>query len=882
MATRKRASSEDPDEPVDKKPNILPGESGEFDGDIDILGGANDMSICQICNNAIDLGLDEAETHTNALQHAATHSVLKFEKTCSRCPFVGKSKDLIALHIKQKHGDDGKVLMNIQSQHENSLKELLPTCFPLLAQLWDTVTGDEEDLDVGMDNFDEEQAYNLIPSLLATETIVENCQKCNRRQSVVRNMGQHVWTHMGTKRFYCEKGCGFGCYQMTRAGHKCESFGGKWSKKVIDTITEQMIDNFMALVGECYPQNAENVRNYMERNLLSSMENPVPLANYKLQKPSSSQPVIARTAPKPAAMGPKCMKCGVAKPGILQSKNLVDHAMTHIDFRPFRCSICGLGTRISANLVKHFRAQHNGEGAVVDVSTKEFYEEVKIMAQEIYPGYEDDIERYMAKYLNADFAARKAQSESLPTGNMGMNLDDADEAEMLSQAAEDVDKLFKADGDSRDVKHCGGCDKAIAYSGGKRFRNLIEHAASHIAIRPFSCSVCGMSLRLKRNVHKHVNNSHNGRGEIIDATTKEYYTDLKNMAAVLFPDEAHYIQQYVPKKWLESNQPEVPSFSGEKDEPTQKDNTQTDDDIFQKCSMCNKKLNIGRCYRRMAWHGNTHVHQRAFGCSLCSHGMRTKTQVSSHLSRQHNGKGHLIDLRNQEYYESVKSMTLSCFPQKKALLVPYLDRMIEEALQGVGIGMDGAEGSNSPEIDGTDTDDGYFVKTPTMTLDVIQNCFQDQKFPSSISDESDCFRQGVFRATSSLCRDVKIKQEKDEEPHSFSILAEPILLSTPVQLDLRNGQNHQMTDSGFDEVAILHARLIERDKQIEDLMAQLVDNKQLQEEVRKKKRHIDELQTTVAQLREKQKDLYGIIGESTTENKLLEAENKRLKAQLQK
>ncbi|CAJ0568000.1 unnamed protein product, partial [Mesorhabditis spiculigera] len=208
---------------------------------------------------------------------------------------------------------------------------------------------------------------------------------------------------------------------------------------------------------------------------------------------------------------PVCKNCNYAIWRDEPSR-LALHSSKHLSFRPWKCSVCTHTAKLKFVVKSHLKTQHQGNGRAIDNRTAEYYDALEAKMKANFPVQSNAI----AKYIGG-------QKEAL-------GFQDASDHE---------------DGnphDGRKILVCKECRHSIDST---EPWHLVAHSVAHLAFRPWKCSVCTYTTKLKSNLQKHLNEQHQGNGRIIDNRTAEYYDALKAKAQANFPDRARAIAKHI-------------------------------------------------------------------------------------------------------------------------------------------------------------------------------------------------------------------------------------------------------------------------------------------------------------------------------------------------
>ncbi|CAJ0580255.1 unnamed protein product, partial [Mesorhabditis spiculigera] len=170
------------------------------------------------------------------------------------------------------------------------------------------------------------------------------------------------------------------------------------------------------------------------------------------------------------------------------------------------------GSVLKGSLQQHLNEQHQGYGRIIDNRTTEYYDALEAKTKANFPVQSSAI----AKYIGG-------QKEALGFQDASDHEDDNPQ-------------------DGRKVAVCMECSNAISINYPS---HLAKHSAAHLAIRPWKCSVCSHTAKLKNHLQKHLNEQHQGNGRVIDNRTAEYYDALKAKTQTNFPDRARAIAKHI-------------------------------------------------------------------------------------------------------------------------------------------------------------------------------------------------------------------------------------------------------------------------------------------------------------------------------------------------
>ncbi|CAJ0586159.1 unnamed protein product, partial [Mesorhabditis spiculigera] len=253
--------------------------------------------------------------------------------------------------------------------------------------------------------------------------------------------------------------------------------------------------------------------------------------------------------------------------------------------------------------------------------------------------------------------------------------------------------------------------------------HLVQHSSTHLAIRPWKCSVCACTMTQKSSLQRHLNAQHQGNGRVLDNRTAEYYDALKAKAQANFPGRAKAIAKSI------GGQKEALGFQDASDH---EDDNQQDGRKISVCKECKNSI-VSTKTLHLALHSSTHLTFRPWKCSVCACTMNRKDNLQQHLNEQHQRNGRIIDNRTAQYYDALKAKAQANFPGRA--------RAIAKLIGGQKYGL--AIQRVSDDEDATAEDDPPIVHLPTSggrSLDIRRNV---QKSPEAASSNAGTIKQEV-------------------------------------------------------------------------------------------------------------------------------------------
>ncbi|CAJ0580095.1 unnamed protein product, partial [Mesorhabditis spiculigera] len=280
--------------------------------------------------------------------------------------------------------------------------------------------------------------------------------------------------------------------------------------------------------------------------------------------------------------------------------------------------------------------------------------------------------------------------------------------------------------DSEEEEHrqtrpvCKQCNNAVYRAQPLR---LALHSSTHLAFRPWECSVCACTMTQKGSLQKHLNEQHQGTGRVIDNRTAEYYDALEAQTKANFPAHSSGIAQYI------GGQKEALGFQDASDHDD--DNAQTRRKIFS-CRECSHSI-VSTGTRNLAQHSWKHLAFRPWKCSVCACTMTREEHLQKHLNEQHQGNGRILDNRTAEYYDALKAKMQANFPDRARTIAKYIggQRHVSR-IQEVSDGEDDTPQDNPPIV--------HLSAPGDKSLDIQGNV---QKGPVATSSNAGMVKQEV-------------------------------------------------------------------------------------------------------------------------------------------
>ncbi|CAJ0573000.1 unnamed protein product, partial [Mesorhabditis spiculigera] len=320
---------------------------------------------CEICSRPFVRALKLTETLQKLINHANLHLKSK-PYGCSDCSFTAKTMKCVRQHQQICHENHGIVVKHSSPEFIYELKTVTKNCFPDQA----------EDCEIVIDR-QAAQAESLDePTEIGTPFGENTCRKCLRTLATpitarrVSNILDHVATHINYKPYRCSK-CTCCCRDKAwmkrhlRREHQGEGF-------LIHAFTDEY----------CVKWRNMTLANFIIDAAL------VDKAINRLR----SKPGTSSVADEELGTALQCKRCNqliyAGKSPITTSARIIKHTMSHMEFKPYRCSSCNFETHDRFELKRRRVDEHCCGASMVDESTSNFYDEklVNIYGQKLKPG----------------------------------------------------------------------------------------------------------------------------------------------------------------------------------------------------------------------------------------------------------------------------------------------------------------------------------------------------------------------------------------------------------------------------------------------------------------------------------------------------------------
>ncbi|CAJ0586185.1 unnamed protein product, partial [Mesorhabditis spiculigera] len=253
--------------------------------------------------------------------------------------------------------------------------------------------------------------------------------------------------------------------------------------------------------------------------------------------------------------------------------------------------------------------------------------------------------------------------------------------------------------------------------------HLAEHSVAHLSFRPWKCSVCTFTAKLKCVVKSHLKIQHQGNGWAIDNRTAEYYDALEAKTKANFPGQSNAIAKYI------GGQKEALGFQDASDD---EDDNPQDGRKISVCKECRHSI-VSTSARLLAQHSVAHLSFRPWKCSVCDFTMTRKGPLKQHLNEQHQGNGRIIDNRTAEYYDALKAKAQANFPGRAKAIAKHIGGQRETSkIQGGFDNEDSTPEDNPPIV--------HLPAPRDKSLDIPQNV---QTSPEAVSTSAGTIKQEV-------------------------------------------------------------------------------------------------------------------------------------------
>ncbi|CAJ0569451.1 unnamed protein product, partial [Mesorhabditis spiculigera] len=214
------------------------------------------------------------------------------------------------------------------------------------------------------------------------ETMV--CQLCGKRLShkrtghdIVYALIQHSVSHIDIKPFQCSE-CDFTAHRSVSIPlHRRAQHNGVGS--VIDNRTNVYFAKLKLQAMRNFPLQMHEVEKYMDAQMARF--------NDGLSIHLDEEREVEKN---------QCQLCGkkitLQKDPCINTICIMQHSMTHIDHRPFRCPQCNVDNRAKDEIRKHQVRMHGHAEEVIDGRTEEYFTDLINMARTNFPLQVDELE----------------------------------------------------------------------------------------------------------------------------------------------------------------------------------------------------------------------------------------------------------------------------------------------------------------------------------------------------------------------------------------------------------------------------------------------------------------------------------------------------------
>ncbi|CAJ0584707.1 unnamed protein product, partial [Mesorhabditis spiculigera] len=251
------------------------------------------------------------------------------------------------------------------------------------------------------------------------------------------------------------------------------------------------------------------------------------------------------------------------------------HVITHLETKSWACTECGLELPSENEIVAHCINDHDGKGQAMAGKDKSFDETVKDMTFRCFPSQSSSLEAYR-KILNRgletayrDNVNQNTSSEfwsepvvkqeepeipeatetSIPTdlsSLLGLIEDQLPRYEAPVFDAVTAEATLN-ESLERENRSCHLCGKYI--SGRSRHSQpsaFMSHIITHVDVKLYACSVCGLELKTEDDVADHCKSKHRGRGKAL-ASSDSLGRQMSEMTTRCFPLHVPLIESYRKK-----------------------------------------------------------------------------------------------------------------------------------------------------------------------------------------------------------------------------------------------------------------------------------------------------------------------------------------------
>ncbi|CAJ0569557.1 unnamed protein product, partial [Mesorhabditis spiculigera] len=575
------------------------------------------ISVCKECKNSIG--------STNALhliRHSLTHLTFRPWK-CSVCTFTAKPKSVVKTHLNVQRQGNGRVIDNRTAQYYDALKEKAQANFPGRAKVIA-----KPDRITRMPPLQKTTHKLFISQPLATKvsTFRETLQ--TRPEAASSNAGTTAEVAVLT------------IPSESPPFHANSAFSPPSRVAVvqprIETVpqidTDHSIDKRFDETIMTTKLGGAKISSDMARTRAAMRETKSDVARMQINMALLETLSETRNAENRRLKQQNDQQCSQAI-SRNEPSHLALHSSMHLAIRPWQCSVCTVTAKLKSHAKTHLKTQHQGNGRVIDNRTADYYDELEAQTKANFPAHS----RAIAKYIGS-------HKEALGFQDASDNEDDNPQ-------------------DGRKISICTECSHSIRTSA----RALSEHSSTHLAIRPWKCSVCACTMSEKGNLQKHLNELHQGNGWAIDNRTAEYYDALEAKTKANFPAQSSAIAKSI------GGQKKTLGFQDGSDH--EDDYAQTRRKIFS-CKECRRSIVSTRTWY-LAEHSVAHLSFRPWQCSVCTFTAKLKSVVKHHLKTQHQGNGRIIDSRTAEYYDALEAKTKANFPGHSSAIAKSIGRRKE-------------------------------------------------------------------------------------------------------------------------------------------------------------------------------------------------------------